>query len=71
VVSLEDCHDGKIHCMCKIVGHSGFLADKDYITAFHTSGVLLKGQEIIGQLRGILHIELGDPQGTILKRLYN
>ena len=57
--------------MCKIVGYSGFLADEDYITALHTSGVLFKGQEIIGQLRGILHIELGNSQRTVLERLYN
>ena len=57
--------------MCKIVGYSGFLADEDYITTLHTSGVLFKGQEIIGQLRGILYIELGNSQRTILKRLYN
>ena len=57
--------------MCKIIGNSRLLTDKDYITALHASGVLLKGQEIIGQLRGILYIELGNPQRTVLKRLYN
>lgn len=71
VVSLENSHNSKIHCMCKIVGHPWFLTDKDYIIALHTSGVLLKSQEIISQLRGILYIKLGNPQRTILKRLYN
>ena len=57
--------------MCKIVGYSWFLADEDHVAALHASGVLFKGQEIIGQLRGILHIELRNPQRTVLLRLYN